>query len=220
MKKNQKNIKTLFLVVSLLLLISFALNIFFGYKLYFLKNEYTDNTEINVLELYEIPTFLRGYRETGFVNAFIPSKNPFGGESLDYTEVTAGYYDPEYLKMFGVNHTGIDLVPSSNYYQKSTAYFRSRVPVVFSTINGQVNYLYDEFGANYLVITNNLENLRILFVHLEASFVKTGDRVVAGQPVGIMGKTGKATGKHLHYEVQKKDANGTWVSENPINYIN
>ena len=198
---------------------SLSANIFLSYKLFFSLNEYQGDSEINVLELYEIPAFLRAYREVGFTNTFIPTKNPFGGEKMEYTTTTAGYYELEYLKMFGVNHTGVDLVPSQSYFEKSSAYFRSRVPVVFSTINGQVKYLYDEFGANYLVITNNLDNFRILFVHLEASFVKTGDRVVAGQPVGIMGKTGKATGKHLHYEVQKKDASGNWVSENPINYI-
>ena len=201
------------------LLISLSTNAYFIYNKYFAVKIESDDLEINVLELKQIPTFLRGYRAEGFVNTFVPTKNPFGGIGLNDTTVTAYYLDPKYTQMFGTQHKGLDLIPNQNYYSGNSAYFRSRVPVIFSTINGSVMYLYDEFGANYLVITNDLDNLRTLFVHIEASFVKTGDRVVAGQPIGIMGSTGKSTGKHLHYEVQTKNSLGNWINQNPINYI-
>ena len=49
-------------------------------------------------------------------------------------------------------------------------------------------------------------------------FVKTGDQVQAGTPIGIMGMTGDATGEHVHYEIQTKQTN-TWISINPFIYI-
>lgn len=206
-------------IIWVLLITSLSFNAYFIYNKYFLVKIDSDNLEINVLELYQIPTFLRGYRAEGFVNTFVPTKNPFGGARLNDTNITAYYLDPIYTQMFGTLHRGLDLIPNQNYYSSNPAYFRSRVPVIFSTINGSVKYLYDEFGANYLVITNDLDNLRTLFVHIEASFVKTGDRVVAGQPVGIMGSTGKSTGRHLHYEIQTKNSLGNWINQNPIDYI-
>lgn len=215
MKKKKSNKFNIFL--SILLSISVLLNLYFIYDKYFVIREFTG--EINVLEVYQISPFLRNYRESGFTNTFTPLKNPFGGSKFDFTETTAFYGDKEYQQKFGMFHDGIDLIPNKTYYEKSQGYFRSRKPVVFSTINGNVKYLYDEYGANYLVITNDLDNTRVLFVHLEASFVKTEDRVVAGQPIGIMGMTGKTTGKHLHYEVQTKDTNGDWKNADPAKYI-
>lgn len=55
-----------------------------------------------------------------------------------------------------------------------------------------------------------------LYAHLEYTSVKNGQRVVKGQSIGYMGQTGKAYGKHLHFEVRNtKDAR-----INPTNYIN
>ncbi|MFW5680901.1 MAG: M23 family metallopeptidase, partial [Pseudomonadota bacterium] len=39
------------------------------------------------------------------------------------------------------------------------------------------------------------------YAHLHSYLVKHGDLVRAGQKVGTMGRTGRATGVHLHYEV-------------------
>lgn len=34
--------------------------------------------------------------------------------------------------------------------------------------------------------------------------LKPGDRILEGQPLGIMGNTGGVTGPHLHFELQEK----------------
>ena len=54
-----------------------------------------------------------------------------------------------------------------------------------------------------------------LYAHLEYTSVRKGQRVVKGQSIGYIGETGKAFGKHLHFEVRNtKD-----VRINPIKYI-
>lgn len=43
----------------------------------------------------------------------------------------------------------------------------------------------------------------IILAHLSAFNVKPGDRVVAGQQIGLTGNTGNSTGPHLHYEIRQ-----------------
>ncbi len=53
-----------------------------------------------------------------------------------------------------------------------------------------------------------------LYSHCNSLGVKKGDKVVAGQQIATVGRTGNATGNHLHFEVIK---NGTRV--NPASYL-
>lgn len=47
--------------------------------------------------------------------------------------------------------------------------------------------------------------IRTRYAHLERPLVRVGDDVAAGDPVGIIGSTGRSTGRHLHYEVRLDD---------------
>lgn len=46
------------------------------------------------------------------------------------------------------------------------------------------------------------------YSHLSSNMVKVGDRVKAGQQIGLSGNAG--TGAHLHFELKKKPGYGTW----------
>lgn len=55
--------------------------------------------------------------------------------------------------------------------------------------------------GNYVVITHD-NGTQTLYAHLKSSIASPGERVSAGQVIGYMGATGKATGVHLHFEVR------------------
>ncbi len=42
---------------------------------------------------------------------------------------------------------------------------------------------------------------KTLYGHLSRYFVKSGELVTAGQPIGMTGNTGRSTGEHLHFSV-------------------
>lgn len=43
------------------------------------------------------------------------------------------------------------------------------------------------------------------YAHMKELLVAAGDRVAPGDPIGVVGSTGRSTGRHLHYEVRIDD---------------
>lgn len=211
-----KKKKTQISPIHILLIASIALNIGL---LSFIVYQNRSPVDIDVLESYELPQDLVEFREPNIVQTSVPNKSPFGGQGLINTRVTAGYNDPEYTAMFGTQHNAVDIVPTDNYYESMPFFISRKRALVFATHNGSAEYLFDEFGANYLIITNPEESLRTMYVHLEAAYVQTNDAIEAGQIIGVMGNTGNSTGSHLHYAVQIKNGSGYWQYINPLNYI-
>ncbi len=156
--------------------------------------------------------------DTSFADTGVPGRNPFGGVGMGYSTVTAYFLDPSYYLQFGRNHTGVDMVPTSEYYKNSQTYEQTRKVVAFATISGSVNHYIDGYGGETVEITNAENTFRVLYVHFSLTLVDSGASVKAGSPVGIMGDTGFSTGNHVHYEIHIKDGDG-WRAVNPLNYI-
>ncbi len=57
------------------------------------------------------------------------------------------------------------------------------------------------FEGNWVVIDHG-QGLLTLYLHLSSFSVKEGDEVSKGQPIGLSGGTGRATGPHLHLAVR------------------
>ncbi len=58
---------------------------------------------------------------------------------------------------------------------------------------------YNQFNGNYVFIRHS--NTYITkYLHLTKRNVKTGQRVKQGQVIGTLGRSGRVTGAHLHYE--------------------
>lgn len=68
------------------------------------------------------------------------------------------------------------------------------------------------YGKN--IVINHGFGYKTRYAHLSAFKVKVGQKVNRGQVIGLVGNTGKSTGAHLHYEVEKDG-----VKVNPISYF-
>lgn len=76
---------------------------------------------------------------------------------------------------------------------------------VMASHSGIVLYSGRRFrGFGRLVIIESWDGKWATFYsHLNRSFVKNGQKVKQEQVIGTVGKTGRATGYHLHFEVRK-----------------
>jgi hypothetical protein len=68
---------------------------------------------------------------------------------------------------------------------------------------GKVQYSgYQGAAGNYIVIDGRGSSYDFMYAHLaEPSPLHTGEVVRTGQPIGVVGETGDASGCHLHFEM-------------------
>lgn len=125
-----------------------------------------------------------------------------GGEGGGYSgrfrlpvrgRVTSGY---GYRPQFGRMHRGIDLALNTGDTVRSS--YDGRVVLISNDPDGYGRY----------VKVKHSNGMETLYAHLSEPLVVSGQQVRAGQPLGLGGATGNATGPHLHFETR---VNGTAV---------
>jgi len=84
---------------------------------------------------------------------------------------------------------------------------------VHATARGTISYIGWETGYGKFIVIDNVPPYQTAFAHLSrfAHGLHRGAHVRRGQVIGYVGKTGWATGPHLHYEVRVAE-----VARNPL----
>lgn len=98
-------------------------------------------------------------------------------------------------------HQGVDLAAPAN-----TPVYASRSGIVTTTTYSN--------SAGYYVTINHGDGFSSIYMHLNNYVVGAGQAVSAGQLIGYVGRTGIATGYHLHFGIAY---NGAYV--NPCAYV-
>ncbi len=95
--------------------------------------------------------------------------------------------------LFQIFHTGIDIAnPVSQTGDPITPF-----------MDGKVTYAGEIFwGYGKHIIVDHGNNVTSVYGHLDKIFVIKGQQVHIGQIIGREGRTGWATGPHLHFEIR------------------
>jgi Peptidase family M23 len=87
---------------------------------------------------------------------------------------------------------------------------------LLATQAGKVKFAGSQaLAGNYVVLSAADGSADYVYMHLrDPALVKKGDPVVAGQPIGFVGRTGDATACHLHFELWP--APGWYTGGSPV----
>ena len=135
---------------------------------------------------------------------------PINSENIKITSYYGNrqyYYQGKLIKDF---HNGIDLVPSPCNNNEILAFADGVVTSMQKT--GR------QYGTGCYVRIKHSNGLYTLYYHLKSGTicVNVGDKVKKGQKLGIIGTTGKSTGIHLHFQIDKGSSK---TSINPYDYL-
>lgn len=127
--------------------------------------------------------------------------NPIAAYAIDPAYSTYGYGD---VFFENVVHTGID-IPGDIGTPILAAGDGKIIYAGFGVYRGGNEIIDDPYGKA-VVIEHSFgyqgESLFTLYAHLDEILVEKGQDVTTGDQIGLMGKTGKTTGPHLHFEVR------------------
>ena len=85
-------------------------------------------------------------------------------------------------------HSGVDLKTKPN-------------DEIYAAFDGEVVASGPYYGYGNCIRIKHAYGLETLYSHQSKNMVKKGDKVKAGQVIGLTGRTGRATTEHLHFEV-------------------
>lgn len=144
---------------------------------------------------YDLDDLTRYLDERKFETDTTPSIWPVKFEPAEQLWISSGFgrrRDP-FTKRW-TTHTGVD-IPAPR-----------RTPIV-ATADGTIAKMgKDAYLGNYMEIRHS-EKYSTVYGHMYrfAKDVKKGTKVERGRLIGYVGKTGRSTGTHVHYEVRVND---------------
>lgn len=107
----------------------------------------------------------------------------------DFKMPVCGNVLSEFGPRNGRMHTGIDIKLKMN-------------DPVYCAFDGMVRMAKDYSGYGKMVVVRHDNGLETLYAHLNYISVKVNQYIKAGTLIGGGGKTGRASGEHLHFEVR------------------
>ncbi len=118
---------------------------------------------------------------------------PLLGDTGKFVIPVPGYKQSGFGWRWGQMHNGIDLDLATG-------------DSVVSAFDGVVRFAgWNNGGYGNLVIVRHFNGLETYYAHLNALNCKDNQRVSAGECIGFGGRTGRAYGPHLHFEIRFKD---------------
>ena len=163
------------------------------------KNTIVDEEDITVGMMFFVPvTDVKKLKNKVRFPDEVPNFKLYG-EGLIWP--SPGKLTSKFGKRWGKKHQGIDMGQNKGL-------------TIVAAGGGIVEFEGRQRGYGKTVIIDHGRGVKTLYAHATRTYVKEGQRVSKGQKITKMGRTGRSTGVHLHFEVRIKG-----VARDPLKYL-
>lgn len=121
-----------------------------------------------------------------------------------FTWPITGSISSRFGMRWGRPHHGVDISSQD----------KTNAPIIAARSGVITDAYYHRGGYGNLIIIDHGDGVETYYAHLSKLLAKEGQKVEEGELLGYMGRTGNATGYHLHFEIRKDKR-----PVNPIQYL-
>jgi murein DD-endopeptidase MepM/ murein hydrolase activator NlpD len=76
---------------------------------------------------------------------------------------------------------------------------------VLAAATGIIMFAGWTYPYGQLILISHPSGFSTFYGHNQAMLVTAGENVVQGQPIGLLGNSGRSTAPHLHFEIWEED---------------
>jgi murein DD-endopeptidase MepM/ murein hydrolase activator NlpD len=103
---------------------------------------------------------------------------------------------------FGSAGSGFGSGRAGHTHQGHDVFARCGTPLVAARGGTVQRRAYHPLSGNYLIVDGDGTDIDYAYMHMaKRSPLRQGDKITAGQQIGLVGDTGNARGCHLHFEL-------------------
>lgn len=148
--------------------------------------------------------------ETPLANAQVrASRSTARVQRAQFVRPAEGRLTSSYGPRWGRMHSGIDI----------GAAYGAPIRAVSTGVVTEAGY---SGGYGRLVVIRHDDGTETYYAHQSRISVSVGEKVLAGETIGLIGSSGFSTGPHLHFEVRLANGSAinprTWLRERGISY--
>jgi hypothetical protein len=164
-----------------------------------LSAQYANTDSLVVIPGFEMPLTLNGVDSLRFAS---PETEIIPGEFLLQSHIPSG----KLLNEFSLPSNGKVISrfgPRNGRVHTGTDIKMDKGDTIYAAFFGTVTRVSYYYGYGNMVVVDHGNSLETSYAHLSGFLVDVGDFVLKGQPVGLAGRTGRATTNHLHFEIRE-----------------
>jgi murein DD-endopeptidase MepM/ murein hydrolase activator NlpD len=164
------------------------------------RAQYVNTDSLKVVAGFENPLLIQTFDSLYYI---LPETAIFqGNEIIQDRHIPAG----RLLEQFGLPATGKVISrfgPHNGRMHSGTDIKMNKGDTIYAVYRGTVTRARYYYGYGNLVVIGHNNSLETSYAHLSEFLTKTGETVEKGEPVGLAGRTGRASTDHLHFEIRE-----------------
>lgn len=141
-----------------------------------------------------------------FASSVIPQFQTVNSQTIDAENIVLSTQNTEIVTQKSVRYPteGVKITQKFSFYHPALDIDGKTGDPIYPFMNGVVREIgFSNYGYGNAILINHGNGLNSLYAHLSKILVKEGDLVTTQTKIGEMGKTGRSTGDHLHFEIRK-----------------